>query len=246
MESSEYANLDRIEQSHWYYAGKREIVRYWLGRTADLSAAKVLLDCGAGTGLFAKEMEGRCQVLVLDDHEASLEFLRKRFRPEQVLALSGEQIPLADQSIDAVTALDVLEHVEHDNAAVASFARLLKPGGVAVITVPAGRSLWSQWDVSLHHFRRYDASELGALFSNPSWTIEHLAYTNVILFPVVWLVRKLSGQRARNPKDGTVRAEDRIPPSWLNSILKFLFTGPAKTRWRFPFGVSLILVARRR
>ena len=61
--------MDRMEQAHWYYAGKREIVHGWLRRVGPPRASDLLLDCGAGTGRFAQEMEAECRVMVLDDHE---------------------------------------------------------------------------------------------------------------------------------------------------------------------------------
>ena len=81
MDAAEYTNLTRVEEKHWYYAGKRELVRRWLQRVGALRTDHVLLDCGAGTGRFAKEMETDCKVLVLDDHEESLRLLREKFSP---------------------------------------------------------------------------------------------------------------------------------------------------------------------
>ena len=208
----------------------------------------VLLDCGAGTGLFAHEMESVCRVLVLDDHEESLRMLRTRFKPEQILSLAGDQVPLPDGALDYVTALDVLEHVPDDVAVVRGFHRLLKPGGVAVITVPASMALWSDWDVALHHFRRYSRAQLRALFPAGDWDVEYVNYTNVVVYPPVWLLRKWRGWRKRTEvaDNGAPRSEDRIPPRWLNSLLRAVFVGMARWRVPFPFGVSLVLVARRR
>lgn len=169
MNAEEYANLERQEDQHWYYAGKREIARVWLRRAAPPQPGHLLLDCGAGTGRFAQEMAQDCRVLVLDDHEESLQMLRTKFRPEQVLSLAGDRVPLPDGSLDLVTALDVLEHTPDDRAVVDSFARLLRPGGVALVTVPAGMALWGDWDVALHHFRRYSLGQLRALFPPAQW-----------------------------------------------------------------------------
>jgi SAM-dependent methyltransferase len=254
MDTAEYEILARVERDHWYYAGKREVVRAWLEQVRPPAPDDLLLDCGAGTGLFAEEMAARCRVMVLDDHEEALRILRTRFRPEQILSLAGDRVPLPDASLEYVTALDVLEHVPDDAAVVRGFHRLLKPGGLAVVTVPASMALWSDWDVGLHHFRRYDRAQLRALFPVAEWEVIHANYTNVVVFPAVWVVRKWRAWRRGAGAAGTtaegaggaVRSEDRIPPRWLNSVLRGIFVGMARWRLPMPFGVSLLLVARRR
>jgi SAM-dependent methyltransferase len=247
MDPAEYANLDAVESAHWYYAGKRELLRHWLERVGPPQPDEVLLDCGAGTGRFALEWQRRCRVFVLDDHEEALRMLRARFRADQVLSLSGDAVPLPDGSVDYVTALDVLEHVQADDAVVRGFHRLLRAGGTAVVTVPASMALWSDWDESLHHFRRYNRDQLRALFSEPDWELLFVNYTNVVAYPAVWLIRKwrhLIGRRQQAV--GTLRSEDRIPPRMLNIVLQWLFVSLGKVRFPLPFGVSLLLVARKR
>ena len=247
MDAAEYDNIAALEQTHWYYAGKREFVRGWIQRVRPPQPGDTLLDCGAGTGLFAKEMEAHCRVLVLDDHAEALRILRTRFRPEQILSLAGYRVPLPDGSLEYVTALDVLEHVPDDATVVNGFHRLLKPGGLAVVTVPASMALWSDWDVGLHHFRRYYRAQLRGLFRDDAWEIVYVNYTNVLVYPAVWLVRKWRKLRAKPVAAGNAtRSEDKIPPHWLNALLRSLFVGMAKWRVPFPFGVSLLLVARRR
>lgn len=244
MNSAEYAKLAKIEDAHWYYAGKRQIVRHWLRACGPPQPDHLLLDCGAGTGRFAKEIEAECRVMVLDDHEESLAFLRAGFKEEQILTLSGDRVPLPDDSVNYLTALDVLEHVPDDVAVVDGFHRLLKAGGVAVITVPAGMALWSDWDVVLHHHRRYSRNQLRILFPAERWHIEYVNYTNVLAYPMVWLLRKW---RSWFPTgSGTERAEDRIPSRPLNFILQRSFVALARWRVSFPFGVSLLLVARKK
>jgi hypothetical protein len=107
-------------------------------------------------------------------------------------------------------------------------------------------ALWSAWDVALHHFRRYDRAQLRALFPDAAWEIVYANYTNVLVYPAVWLVRKWRALRTRLGFAATARTEDRVPPRWLNALLGALFVGMAKSRVPFPFGVSLLVVARRR
>lgn len=236
--------MEQREETHWYYAGKREIARSWLGRVRPLRPDDLLLDCGAGTGRFAKEMEAHCRVMVLDDHEEALRLLRTRFRPDQILSLAGDRVPLPDGTLDFITALDVLEHTPDDRAVVEGFHRLLKPGGVALVTVPAGMALWSDWDVALHHYRRYSRAQVRELFPELHWEVAYVNYTNVLVYPVVWLVRKW--RKVFPAKSGKVRSEDKVPAAWLNALLRRLFVSMAFWPLLFPFGVSLILVARRR
>lgn len=244
MEPGEYINIAAVETRHWYYAGKREIARYWITATV-IEGAIELLDCGAGTGRFAQEMSDFGNVFVLDDHEESLAVLKTKFPAGRVLRVSATGIPLAADTIDVVTALDVLEHIKDDGSAVAEMGRVLRREGVVVATVPASMKLWSDWDEALHHYRRYTREELIALFPAEMWEILHVNYTNVPVFPVVWLLRKwrrLRGHRGSPAR----RAEHRIPPRWLNSLLRWTFVTLGKSRIPFPFGVSLILVARKR
>ena len=246
MNPAEYDNLVALEQDHWYYAGKRDVVRHWLKRVAPIAPEHVLLDCGAGTGFFAKEMEACCRVLVLDDHEESLRILRTRFRADQILSLSGDEVPLPDGSLDYITALDVLEHVPDDASVVRGFHRLLKPGGIAIVTVPASMALWSDWDVGLHHFRRYSRRQLRMLFPAASWELVHVNYTNVLVYPAVWAIRKWRTLRRWFGAKASARTEDQLPPPLFNAVLRGQFAGLARWRVPFPFGVSLVLVARRR
>ncbi len=244
MNAEEYANMEQMEEAHWYYAGKRDFCRAWLLRVGPPQTSDVLLDCGAGTGRFAKEMEAYCSVIVLDDHEEALKLLRTRFQATQIISLAGDRIPLPDGSLNYVTALDVLEHTPDDRTVVQGFLRMLKPGGVALVTVPASMALWSDWDVSLHHYRRYSRPGLKALFPAEQWDLVHMNYTNVVVYPAVWMVRRW--RKWFPKKKDEMRSEDRLPGPRTNALLRWLFVQPALWRVPFPFGVSLLLVARKR
>jgi len=237
----EYANLERVEREHWYYAGKRHIVRHWLQQSGVLCPQSKLLDCGAGTGAFAAEMQRDVRCTAMDDHQESLEILRQRLSQDAIIEGNCTEIPLGAEAFDAVTALDVLEHIADDARAAAELVRVLAPGGTLVVTVPAMMSLWSDWDVSLHHQRRYGKRSLMALFASLPVNIEHCSYINVIAMPLVWIARKARALGL----GGASRAEDRIPPTFLNQALHTAFVGPGCSRISFPFGVGLLLVARK-
>jgi len=245
METPEYENLERVEKNHWYYTGKREIVKFWIKRCKPLGSAQTLLDFGAGSGLFASEWLGHCQVKVYDSYPQSQEILRRRFPPECVLDASMPGIPLPDASSDCLTALDVLEHLADDAGTVREFHRVLRPSGLAVITVPADMKLWSDWDVALLHYRRYDRRQLTELFDAEKWEIIRVTYKNIFVYPAVYLLRKLRQWRIMSTAKGN-RAEDRVPAPLVNRVLRFMYSAPAKTKWfPAPFGVSLLIVARK-
>jgi SAM-dependent methyltransferase len=243
MRPEEYTNLERVEREHWYYQGKRQIAELWLRRGGPVSRDSTLVDVGAGTGAFAASMSAHCRVIAVDDYPQSLEILRRRLGEKSVIAASSTALPLPDGSADFVTALDVLEHVEDDQKAMSEIWRILKPGGVAVVTVPALMCLWSDWDESLLHQRRYGKCQLRRLVGEKDGKILSINFMNFFAFPAVWLARRL---RESGSTKGRERAEDRIPPAPVNEVLRKLFVwSSAQTLIQWPFGVGLLCVAKK-
>lgn len=245
MNPDEYNNLAQVETRHWFYVGKREIVRYWIQRFRPLKQTELLADCGAGTGIFADEMRALCNVVAVDDFEESLALLRARLGDASVRKGSCTALPLPDNSVDVLTALDVIEHVQDDRAAMQEFLRALRPGGIVVITVPALMALWSDWDVTLHHFRRYNRPMLLKLIP-AGFELLHLNYINAAVLPVVYLVRKLRGWKHRLGFKTGARSEDAVPSRWLNGAMRWLYvTLGCQAKFRFPAGVGLLAVLRK-
>ena len=246
MNADEYARLADVDQEHWFYRGKREIVRHWIQRFRPLDPEDLLIDAGCGTGILATEMTSQCRVVAVDDHEESLALTRPR-----VLSAGGEvlrsdlsSIPLDDGCASAITALDVLEHLDDDDAAVREFSRLLEPGGLLVVTVPALMILWSDWDETLHHRRRYDRKGLLRALSQPGLEILRCTYFNTLAFFGIAAIR--SWRKVRPPQPGALRAEDRIPGRLANTALRKALVWPARIdALHPPFGVSLLGIARR-
>ncbi len=222
-------------------------MRHWISQYRSLTADDLLIDAGCGTGTFLAEMSGTCQVMGLDDHDESIAIARPRLESlgGQVLQTTLDDVALGDGCASVVTALDVLEHLDDDHAAVHELTRLLKPGGLFVVTVPALRMLWSDWDVALHHRRRYHRWELRELLNLPSLELLRCNYFNSIAFLPVVAVRMW--RKVCPPRPGSDRAEDRIPSSWLNGLLYHTMVKPACWSWyQPPVGVSLLAVARKR
>ena len=247
MNSAAYASLDRLDRVHWFYRGKRAIVRHWIDRTVRLGPDDLLIDAGMGTGTWLVEMAARCRVLGLDAHRESLDLARPRVEAVggRVLETSLERVALADGCATVVTLMDVLEHLDDDRAALREMVRLTRPGGVLVITVPTLRGLWSDWDVLMHHRRRYHRREFLALLDPAEVELLHCAYFNTLMLPPIWLAR--AWRRWFPPRPGAPLAEEVVPLRPLNALLYQALVTPACWGWfRPPVGVSLLAVLRRR
>ena len=206
-----------------------------------------MIDAGMGTGTWLEEMSGTCRVLGLDDHDESLAIARPRLEAVggTVLRTSLERVALPDGCASAVTAMDVLEHLDDDAGALSELVRLTKPGGVIVATVPALPFLWSDWDVALHHRRRYRRTDLARIIAPLDVDVLRLAYFNASAVLPVWMVR--SWRKWRPPHPEATWAEHRIPGPGLNALLYANMVLPARWRWfRPPLGVSLLAVLRKR
>ena len=247
MNSSEYANLDRLDRVHWFYRGKRAIIRHWIDHFRGLRRDDLLIDAGMGAGTWLVEMSGSCRVLGLDDFAESLAIASPRLEAVGGRSMKTNlgSVDLPDECAAVVTMMDVLEHLDDDHAALREMVRLTKPDGLVVITVPAHRWLWSDWDVVLQHRRRYRKQDLLALFSRLPVDVMHCEYFNTTAILPAWLVR--TWRRVFPPEPGSVRAEDRVPAAWLNQLLYGLMVGPSRWGWfRPPLGMSILAVLRRR
>jgi len=247
MNPDEYAKLDRLDGTHWFYVGKRRIVRYWIDRFLPLRPSDLLVDAGMGTGTWLVEMSSRCRVLGIDDYQESLDIAIPRMEKVHGTVLKSrlDHVDLPDGIARVVTMMDVIEHLDDDAAAVKEMTRITEPGGLIVITVPALMSLWSDWDVILHHRRRYRKAQLLALFDSQELEVLHCAYFNFLVLPLVWAVR--FWRRLFPLRDGGQRAEEMIPARPINAVLRSIMVWPACQGWfRPPAGVSLIAVLRRK
>ncbi len=246
METELYNQIQAIEQTHWWYVARRKIVFDWVFRTlADYPAARVL-DIGCGTGFNMEQVRARygSQVVGLDLSTDALTFCRSRNLPDLVDGDSTRS-PFRSASFDVIMALDLIEHLDDDQAALREVARLLRPGGAVIIFTPAFNFLWGLQDEVSHHRRRYTAGELRRKLDRAGLCVGKLSYANMALFPLIWggrAVLRLLGHGDR------VVSENDLHPDWSNGLLQAIFAAerPLLRRMDFPFGVSLLCVAKRR
>jgi len=238
-----YEILYRTEATHWWLAARRKIVLDWIRQRYPGRNDLEILDAGCGTGLTLQELRLLGSAQGVDISDEALEFCRMRGL-ENVYNADLADLPFAADHFDIVTALDVLEHLNDDTAAMAEFRRVLKPGGRVFIFAPAHRWLWSLQDEVSHHKRRYVARTLREAVVGAGLEVERQTYVSTFLLPVIYLGRQWLKVRRLFSEFET---ENDLHPRWSNGILRSIFQLeiPILRRIDMPFGASLLCVARK-
>ena len=247
MRAPEYDLMRAVEDRHWWYAVLRNQVQHAL--SGRLPPRGRLLDAGCGTGGMLEFLKGRICDLNMAGVDAAEEAVRHcQQRGLSTVQLgSVEALPHADASFDAVLSLDVLYHEGViEKRALAEMGRVLRPGGLLVLNLPAFEGLRGSHDVAVSGARRYGASQVRALLEHSSFTVETIHYWNAWLFLPLLVWRRLSRRKAE-PRAGGA-SDLRLTPRWMNSLL----TGVGRLdaglcrELRLPFGSSVFAVARKR
>jgi SAM-dependent methyltransferase len=141
----------------------------------------------------------------------------------------------------------VVEHVEDDAQAVAELARVCKPGGTVFITVPAYAWLWSGHDVVNHHKRRYTRTRLANLVRAARLDVIQLSHFSTLLAPPIIACRLIAKLLTKFKSPVRAEPDTAIPSPILNGPLRqvFLLERAWLRNWSFPFGTSLLAIARR-
>lgn len=240
---SVFAELAKLEASHFWFRARAELIRWALHRHHP--HARSVLELGCGTGHVLSELalnDPRLHLVGSELFAEGLVHARSRLGPRAAFVqVDARRLPFR-QAFDVVGAFDVIEHVVEDHEVLRQAYAALRPGGVLLLTVPQHPWLWSQADVKAHHVRRYTARSLHVAVSGAGFDILTSTSFVSLLLPVMVASRTLPRVSTNDPL-----AEMRLP-AWLNRSLAAVMS--LERRWvqtgvSLPFGGSRLLAARR-
>ena len=232
----------RVEGTHWWFVGRRRILSSFVRRiVGNLDNPQPrILDVGCGTGANLEMLAQFGEAEGVDVSTEALEFCQTRDL-QNVRQGVAERLPYEDNSFDLVTGLDVVEHLDNDVAGLQEMRRVLRPGGRALLFVPAFMFLWGVQDDISNHRRRYTLASLEKVVRQAGLEVELATYANITFFAPILLGRLLMRVTGCRPA-----SENNITVGFLNGVLGSIFGAEATMlrHMRFPFGVSIICVAR--
>ena len=242
MDRATYAVEAEIERDHWWFVGRRRLFSAILGKLGLASDAAVL-DIGTSTGANLRLLRelGFSGAIGLDSSVDAIEFCKAKGLGAVDFG-DACSLPYADNRFDLVVATDVIEHVDQDGRALDEIRRVLKPGGYALVTVPAFPSLWGSQDVVAHHKRRYRMMPLRDRVVKSGLSVDQSFYFNFLLFVPIWAARQVI--RLWHLR---LASEGEVNTPLLNRILGaiFLLDIGIAPLLRPPFGVSILALARK-
>ncbi|HEY2661485.1 MAG TPA: methyltransferase domain-containing protein [Caulobacteraceae bacterium] len=240
MERLIYDRMRTLEGAHWWFVARRTILSRLIG-DLPLPPRARLLEAGCGVGGNIDMLRAFGQVEAMEPDGPSRDYVRQRLDLQPADGRLPDGLPYEARSFDGVFALDVVEHVEDDRAALAALGELVAPGGFLFVTVPAYAWMWSRHDELHHHKRRYTKGQIQALIGATGLSLVRASYFNTLLFPVAAAVRVLKRVMGSESED------DRMPSPAVNGLLRGLFS--LEGHWlawaRLPFGLSIVAIARR-
>jgi len=245
MQQHTYAIMHNVEDSHWWYVGRRAILESFMMEIVGNPKSKIqnpkILDVGCGTGGNLEMLAKFGAAEGVDVSDDALEFCRQKgLKVQKGLA---EKMPFADENFDVVTALDVIEHLDDDVAGLREMFRVLKKGGKTLIFVPAFMFLWGVQDDVSNHRIRYTKKQIVKRLEKAGFTIERATYANWTFFAPILAGRTLMRITGIKPE-----SENNVNVSALNGVFGKLFG--AERFWlknfNFPFGVSIVIVANKK
>ena len=242
MERSVYREMAELDDRHWWYRARRDILADLIRREVSLPPKARILEIGCGTGHNLEMLArfGKVDALELDDEARGI--AERRLGRKVMSAPLPELAGVPAHHYDVIGAFDVIEHIDDDAAALASIATRLKSGGKFVMAVPAHQWMWTAHDVVNHHKRRYSKHALKRLIEASPMKLTKIGYFNSLLFPLA------VAERAASKLRGKEDADVRLPPALLNVTFEKVFAAERYLVGRLPLppGLSLFAVAEAR
>jgi 2-polyprenyl-3-methyl-5-hydroxy-6-metoxy-1,4-benzoquinol methylase len=239
MEQTVYSRHIDNEKEHWWFAARREIIYSTLKNFNSKNNQMKILDFGSGSGTNIKMLCQFGKVDVFETNSKMRDYLKKKFKRKKNVTILNS---VKKNSYDLILAADVIEHIKNDKKVLKEFFSYLKKGGVILITVPAFEFLFSSKDRVLKHFRRYRKSSLTKLVKK-NFLIKKISYFNFFLFfPIAFSILYL---KLKNSK--FINFAESTPNYFVNLLLKKIFSAEKYflRNINFPFGISLLLVAKK-
>lgn len=243
MNKEYYKEYYTIEREHWWFKIRAQIIEDNL-KSLNLPKDCKILNVGAATFRTSELLRNYGNVESLEYDKDCCEFVDKVLK-EKITNGSATNLPYTDNEFDLVCAFDVIEHIQDDSKAISEFKRVLKDGsGIIFLTVPAFMFLWSEHDIINQHYRRYKIKNLTELIISNKIAVIKNFYFNSLLFPFISIARVLS--RIKKSKTNQSDFQKYDTSRQISKCLEFIFS-LEKTLLKFvkfPFGVSILLIAK--
>ena len=252
MQSEQFQLHADIEQRHWWFVGRRRIMRRLIAAVLPPSPQTTIIDVGCGTGGNIGWLADEYRCIGIDASDEAIELARPRFPHVHFLhGYAPADLGPFMQEARMVMLMDVLEHVEDDFALLSALLAAAEPGTYFLLTVPADMSLWSEHDASFGHYRRYEQARLEQTWAGMPVAPLLVSYFNARLLPLIRWTRARS--RRRGHAAGQVGTDFWLPIAPVNRALELLFAGESRRllaamegrRPGYSAGASLIAMLRR-
>lgn len=239
MHRDEYHTMFRVEETHWWYGALHRLIFQTLEQELPNWRDKKILDAGCGTGAILQRLGNPQNNIGIDISPEAISFCRERGLKNAHQA-DICQVPFSDASFDAVICSSVIYHewVNDMRGAVREMCRVLRPGGLLLINVPAFRFLHSPHDDAVMTARRFRKPQIRRLLIEQGFTIRRLTYWTMLLFPLAVIARTLgASEMGRDFETEQAPISQRIFARIMTVELGLL------RRFPLPFGVALFAVA---
>ena len=244
MEKDFYLQYASVEDKHWWFVARRQILQQVICRL-NLPKNAQILEAGCGTGGNLQMLSRYGEVSAMELNQIACQLANQRQVTDVKRGSLPDNIPFSSD-YDLILILDVIEHLNDDLSALEALYYKLKPGGYLLVTVPAYMFLWSEHDEINHHKRRYRLKALKQVVKKAGYEVSYGSYFNTFLFPLVVIVRILAKLL---PKQNTnqISSDLVVPSKPVNQILKWLFASERYLidKFTLPFGVSVLLLAKK-